>query len=84
MFNYELYRIFNWQFFQPRYGPEVEWTSNRNEYKSKRRAASMQGSQPHRHLCIDCLENVGASTSHNAVGLQGLLQWQAYLFFILC
>jgi hypothetical protein len=24
-------------------------------------------------ICIDCLENVGASTSHNPMGLHGLL-----------
>jgi uncharacterized membrane-anchored protein len=29
---------------------------------------------PHRHLWADCLENVGASTSHNPMGLHGLLQ----------
>jgi hypothetical protein len=33
------------------------------------------GRQPHRHLCTDCLENVGSSTSHNPpIGLHGLLQ----------
>jgi hypothetical protein len=28
----------------------------------------------HRHLCADCLENVGASTFHITMGLHGLLQ----------
>jgi hypothetical protein len=28
----------------------------------------------HRHLWAVCLENVGASTSHNFMGLHGLLQ----------
>jgi hypothetical protein len=28
---------------------------------------------PYRHLWADCLENVGASTSHNSMGLHGLL-----------
>jgi hypothetical protein len=28
----------------------------------------------------DCLENVGASTSHNPMGLQGLLQGQLYFY----
>jgi hypothetical protein len=28
--------------------------------------------QPHRHLWADCLENVGASTSHNPMSLHGL------------
>jgi hypothetical protein len=32
------------------------------------------GWQPHRHLWADCLENVGASTSHNPMGLHGLLR----------
>jgi hypothetical protein len=30
-------------------------------------------SQPHRHLWTDCLDNVGSSTSHNPIGLHGLL-----------
>jgi hypothetical protein len=30
--------------------------------------------QPYRHLWDDCLENVGASTSHNPIGLHGLLE----------
>jgi hypothetical protein len=29
----------------------------------------------------DCLENVGTSTSHNPMGLHGLLQGQLYLFY---
>jgi hypothetical protein len=29
----------------------------------------MWGWQPHHHLWADCLENVGASTSHNHIGL---------------
>jgi hypothetical protein len=36
-----------------------------------------------RDLCADCLENVGASTSHNPMGLHGLLQGQLYLFTFL-
>jgi hypothetical protein len=28
----------------------------------------------HRHLLADCLENVEALTSHNPMGLHGLLQ----------
>jgi hypothetical protein len=30
--------------------------------------------QPQRHLWTDCLENVGASTSHNPMGLHDLLE----------
>jgi hypothetical protein len=33
-----------------------------------------KGLQPHCNLWADCLENVGASTSHNHMGLHGLLQ----------
>jgi hypothetical protein len=33
-----------------------------------------------RHLLADFLENVGASTSHNPMGLHGLLQGYLYLF----
>jgi hypothetical protein len=25
-------------------------------------------------ICVNCLENVGASTSHNSMGLHGVLQ----------
>jgi hypothetical protein len=32
-------------------------------------------------LWADCLESVGASTSHNPMGLHGLLQGQLYFFF---
>jgi hypothetical protein len=32
------------------------------------------GWQTHRHLLTDCLENVGASTSHSPIGLHDLLQ----------
>jgi hypothetical protein len=42
-----------------------------------------EGWQPHRHLWADCLENVGASTSHNPTGFHGLLQGWLYLFFFL-
>jgi hypothetical protein len=30
--------------------------------------------QPHRHLWVDCLENMGVSTSHNLMGQHGVLQ----------
>jgi hypothetical protein len=30
--------------------------------------------QPHRHLCADCLDNVGSLMSHNLISLHGLLQ----------
>jgi hypothetical protein len=31
-------------------------------------------------ICADCLENVGASTPHNPMGLHDLLQGYLYLF----
>jgi hypothetical protein len=37
--------------------------------------------QPYRHLWADCLEDVGASTSHNHMGLHCLLQGQLYFYF---
>jgi hypothetical protein len=39
------------------------------------------GWQPYRHLWADCLDNVGSLTSHNPIGLHGLLQGIALLFF---
>jgi hypothetical protein len=58
------------------YGPGVDSASNRNEYQEssrRQRAAGVWGWQPHHHLWADCLENVGTSTSHNPMGLHGLL-----------
>jgi hypothetical protein len=40
-----------------------------------------RGWQPHCHLWADYLQNVGASRSHNHMGLQGLFQGELYLFF---
>jgi hypothetical protein len=40
-----------------------------------------QGSQPYHHLLVDRLEKVGASASHNPMGLQGLLQGQVLHYF---
>jgi hypothetical protein len=63
------------QSFQPHYGPGLDSASNRNEYqesswgvKSGRRVGLTTLPPPR----ADCLENVGASTSHNPKGLQGL------------
>jgi hypothetical protein len=52
--------------------------STRNFPTGKRRPADAQGWQPHRNLWADCLEKVGALTSHNPMGLHGLLH--GYLF----
>jgi hypothetical protein len=38
------------------------------------------GLTTHRYLYVDCLETVGASTSHNPMGLHGLLQGELYLY----
>jgi hypothetical protein len=58
------------------YGPGIDLASNRNEYQklSWRQSAAGDWGWPHRHLWADCLENVGTSTSHNPMGLHGLLQ----------
>jgi hypothetical protein len=37
-------------------------------------ATGAWGWQPHLHLWADCLVNVGVSSSHNFMGLHGLLQ----------
>jgi hypothetical protein len=55
--------------------------STRNLF-GEQRAAGAYGWQSQRHLWADCLENVWTSTSHNPMGLNGLLQWQLYLYFI--
>jgi hypothetical protein len=44
-----------------------------------RRSDGWYSCQPHRHLWADCVQKVGASTSHKTVGLHGLLQVQLYL-----
>jgi hypothetical protein len=57
-------------------------SSNRNEYQESSwgyRAAGAEDWQPHRHLFADCLVNVGASMSHNPMGLHCLLQGELYL-----
>jgi hypothetical protein len=40
------------------------------------------GWQPHCQLWADCLENVGASTSHNPMDVHGLLQGLLYLLYL--
>jgi hypothetical protein len=39
--------------------------------------------KPYHHLLKDCLENVGVSTFHNPIGLQGLLQGYLYFFKVI-
>jgi hypothetical protein len=64
--------------------------SNRNEYQKQENnvsgeqsAASSQGWQPYRHLCADCLDNVGSLTAYNPIGLHGLLQGWLHFFYFL-
>jgi hypothetical protein len=45
----------------------VDSASNRNEYQK-----IFPGVK--RHLWADCLDNAGSLTSHNPIGLQGLLR----------
>jgi hypothetical protein len=47
--------------------------STRNLPAGKERPAR-KADKPDRYLWADCLENVEASTSHNPMGLHGLLQ----------
>jgi hypothetical protein len=49
-------------------GPAVYSASNRNEYKM------FLGSKVRRVSKADCLDNDGSLTSHNPIGLQGLLR----------
>jgi hypothetical protein len=42
--------------------------------------AGAWGSQPYHHLWADCLDNVGSLTSHNPIGLHGLLRGQLYFY----
>jgi hypothetical protein len=49
--------------------------------KDFRSRAHQHYSTVHRHPWADCLENVGTSTSHNHMGLHGLLQGQIYLYW---
>jgi hypothetical protein len=57
----------------------VDSASNGNEYQESSRVVK-GGRTAHKvenlaAICLtDCLQNVGASTSHNPMGLHGLLQ----------
>jgi hypothetical protein len=62
-------------------GLGVHSDSNSNEYQKQKStitgeqsAAGVWGWQPYSHLWADCLHNVGSLTSHNPIGLHGLLQ----------
>jgi hypothetical protein len=54
-------------------------SSTGNIKKKKRFLGVKCGWQPYRNLWADCLDNVGSLTSHNPIGLHGLLR--GYLFF---
>jgi hypothetical protein len=69
-------------------GPGVYSASTRNDYQKEKiylgskAAAGGQGWQTYRHLWADCLDNVVESlTSHNPIGLHGLLQGKLYFYF---
>jgi hypothetical protein len=62
-------------------GPGVYSASNWNEYQKQKNnvsgeesAAGTLGWQPYHHLWDDNLDNVGSLTSHNLIGLHGLLR----------
>jgi hypothetical protein len=61
------------KFLQPHYAPNVDSASKRNG-RHKIFLGVMRGWQHHRHVLAKCLENAGSSTSHNLMGLHGLLQ----------
>jgi hypothetical protein len=52
-----------------------------NNVSAKYSAPGVRGRQPYCHLRADCLDNVGTLTSHNPVGLYGLLQGHIYFLF---
>jgi hypothetical protein len=56
-------------------------TRNRNKVSGEQSAAGVWDCLSHRYLWADCLDNVGSSTSHNPIGLHGLLRGIA-LFYI--
>jgi hypothetical protein len=58
-------------------GPGVDSAANGNEYKESSygvKRGRRVSWQPHRHPWANCQENVESSTSHNHIGLHGLLQ----------
>jgi hypothetical protein len=65
--------------------PGVGSASNRNEYQESSWGVKDDRSARKADLTAICepifLENVGTSTSHNPMGLHGLLQGYLYLFF---
>jgi hypothetical protein len=67
--------------FQPHYGPAVDSAYNRNEYKESswvvkggRRVGLTTLPLSVSRLSRRCLEDAGASTSHNPIGVHSLLQ----------
>jgi hypothetical protein len=77
-------RIFQFTYtFQPHYGPGFDIASNRNEHQESSsqvkdgRGVNLTSPPSVSRLCR---ENVGASMSHNPMGLHGLLKGQLYLF----
>jgi hypothetical protein len=71
---------------QPHYGPGVDPASNRNEYEGSSwgveggRRVGLTSLPP--SMCRLSRENVGASTSHNSMGLHGLLKVIALPFLL--
>jgi hypothetical protein len=56
-------------------------TRNEHKYVSDYHSpADAWGYQPHHRLWADCLPNAQPSTSHNTIGLHGLLQVQVYFY----
>jgi hypothetical protein len=71
--------------YKQHYGPGVDSASNRNEYQDSSWRGKGRPARKADNVTAICepivLENVGASTSHNTMGLYGLLQ--GYLFLLI-
>jgi hypothetical protein len=68
----------NFSSFQPHYGPGVNSASNRNEYQEPSWGGKGRPARKADNLTAVCepivLDTVGPSTSHNPMGLHGLVQ----------
>jgi hypothetical protein len=62
----------NFSSFQPHYGPGADSASNRNKYQEP--SWGVKGGRRVRLTGADCLDTVGALTSHNRMGLHGPVQ----------
>jgi hypothetical protein len=67
-------------------GLGVYSTSNRNEYRVRNKHVSGERAQPVReadNLTAHCVDSVGSSTSHNPIGLHGMLLGLIYFSYFI-